>query len=1674
MSISINDVRQRLRARRRIRAIAVGLLLLATLGLTALWIEQVVFRPRLTPVLLATVTDYAWPVDPNAWAREDAARLQMLHRHSLQVLDLSPDWRSSELALKRLDADLAALAASRSLADTVVFYFSMHSAVDSEGKPYLLPAEASPLDSATWLPVSAVLDRISAALPRRVHKLVLLDSNRTGMNWRIGQLHNTFAQRLSDAIDPERHPNLVIVNSTAPDQSAWSSPALGGSAFGYFVSRGLAGAADTAAGSKRPVSAEAAVTVSQGGNGDGRVSVTELVDYLNDQLAAWCTAHDLPVQRVQRTPVSSGDCSIAWSLPSRAAQQFEQGLELNTARSVSPTDLDTLWRRLGELPRQRLLAVVPEALNDLEHRLLWLEKLSAAGTAYQQQAVRERTSIDRRLSDIEQQLTASEIRHSPVALRRALLRQPAALGGSPPPSLRLAATLGTISADQLDSAERQWNELIAGADPQRLQATVSQLQTLAASGENGGSIDDAQFLRLLQRYQTLDRWSRRDALAKLLELRATADRLAVMQLPEGQQDIRSIPWVTPLLRQADQQRLVAEDWLLAGQSAASAQIDPQLAAASTAYAAAADRLLRIAAAIALRDDAAQRLPAIAEAWAAIPPQLAGDAAADDAAGDSSAADAGDRIPSWILPAISDCITLSQQLDRVPTTADDTSVPFLTTADQLRQTLAQIDAQLERWLVTLGDETLERPWLQLRAALSLPFLPWQQRRDLRLVHDRIAQSQVAEYQSGDAVTTESDDVAWDQRPGNRPALLAWPTIDRPLSWSVHPAVLISGNESTGSDPGATQGLVPAESSLARMEQLGYLVRNSLGHWTDGAAMDRWSDAPTAADDTAVAARWQRRALPLVAARPQHTPLQSRWREDLQRLLVWQADRQLTAFLGSPAASSGPPRPPFFDTACSRCLDWVEELGPQSAALQRDIEQIRRRQIARRLAARTGLATSADTSPLPQDAAEFAIAVTVTPLAETQLPADAFPSGLPSVWVQTAQRQIVTQAATVSLPLSTSQTFELSPRPGIAGLEREPPESLAAGAEERGASGIDTPRLTALTTFRGNEFDQPFVVNRLQGTTISYRPHRYGASTITLLGQQKKRASVMFVLDCSQSMSEPLASESASDSARSKLDVAKAALVQMLDELSQQDGTRVGVIFFGHRIAWTRSAPPRLSLSPGAGVDVPEGLMPSRDVELLLPLGRFDTGGVLRRLDVVQAWGQTPLNQAIVEATGAFASDDPDTEKSIIVITDGRDYQFTPSRSDIRQPPRTTHNDALRAGQQAGVPIYLLGFGLEPAERAQAEADFQQLAEATGGAATTVDDAGELMRQLRARLSLGSYTVQGRREVVQRSPGQPPSVTAVLNGTVTVDPREFSGETFELNFGAASQSFPLAGGEALRIRLSADSNRFLPIPFDWQFPQTIELVSGASQQRSPYVLRAHRPQRQGQRAIFPISIQSTRDAVTPRPAETWLAVTPIVDGVEDREHRYWFYDVNYEPNQPVPLLQWEANHWPNNAASARLDFWCKFERSVPFAEYPLHEVIASPEAYVGLPVPEFPEVKLQITAGKPARNEDDYVVNVIQLHDAAVPDIAQIRVEFRTAKIFQPKRVTHQFDPANGVVSHTYTYDAADATGIERSDLSRIVLTSRTALASGSLHPPGGQPIEVDLYSGGDVITLTAPR
>ncbi len=1666
MTITVNQVRSRSRSRRRLRAVAVGLLFFVVLGLIAAWTLLLAHRPRLTPMFAAVITEYEWPVDPNAWASEDLERFQTLAHEALEIVDLSVDWRSRDLALRRLDAELTTFVAERSLPETVVFYFSLHGVVDSEGRPHLLPADASPIDSATWLPVSEVLDLICQKLPPHVNKLVLLDSNRSAANWRIGQLHNTFADRLDAVLDRARHPGVVIINSASPNQVGWSAPALTGSLFGFLVARALG----TAEREDMPK--------------ESQIKLHALVAELNREMKRWSQTHQIPEQQVLVVPADADDFAISWSLPAEVVDRLFQRLTLDSLPLISTKDRDLLWREASELPRQALLSVVPEKLNEVEHRLLHLEKLAVAGQGYIRQAKLQQVATQKCLQDLSAALAESGTRISPVAIRGKLIRDAAgargatAVANSPAPSLELSGMLGSVSADSVESVRRQWQELLTGVTPERLRAMVEKLDATSGSraGQSGSdptgsdptgsgliaanasslSFEDAQVLRLMTRYRTLERWSRLDPIVELLGLRADSDRLSVMRAKAGGQEPRALPWAVPALANADDQRLLIEDLLLAGPTAAATEFEPQLAATRIAYQAAERRLEDVLRAISTCDNAIQKLPYFANGLAELMPRQDAETGQVDS----------DLFVTHVLPASRDAITLSRQLDAArpaELTGTEAVLPFLETADRLAGLMSYLDQRLDELLKQhiQDPETNGETLLELRAALELPWIPWQSRRDLRQIHDNIARSIVIETAvQGTAGEAASDPINWSPTQ-EAPAARALTTLDRILSWPVHPAVLFSSPEppeGTSSDTLQTSSTVGAlESGPTRVERIGGQVRESLAHWSGDAKSNPWDDPSIGIRDWQAAARWQRRTLPFVAARSTTSPLETVWRESLQRLLVWHANRKLDAFVGTPNERLAvAPRNTFFDQACDQCLGLVSSLGTESSDIQRDVASTRKRQAMRRLAARTGLVTDTKRLPIPPtgDTAAFEVTVTPTlPAPPASAPSDApFPAGRPSVWVQNERQDLATEVSLLQLPFNQPQELSLNKLSDVP---------------------ADSPRMLAKTMFRGHEFIHPFIVNRLSGPLVDYVPHDYGPSTISLLGQRRKRVSIMFVLDCSQSMDQPLTGESRVDVGPSKLDLAKSALVTMLDELSRQDGARVGVILLGHRIAWTRSEPPKLSQAPGATASLPQDLMPSQDVETILPLGRFDAGSVLQRLDSVKPWGQTPLNLALVEAMRAFRADDPDTEKNIIVISDGRDYQFTPNRSDIRQPPRTTQADVVRVANEMQVPVFLIGFGLPTEERDAAEREFNQLATITQGGTVTVNDSSDLLREIRARVAAGTFSVDKPPAANQAADGTR-TVNASLNGTVTIDPRGLGGNPVQLVFESATAAIPLAGGEALRIQLSADGQNFLPVPFDWQFPQSFGLVSGTQERQSPYELRVHRPEVKAGSVSFPVSVQSAIEPVTRRPSDAWLVVTPLIQGVEKADHRYWFYDANFEPGQPVPLLKWRANDWPQEARSARLQFWCRFDPTPPLQEFSLQDVLQQPAKYADLRLADFPSIGLQVSVSQRTSDAGDYVLNVIQRHDDSSPDLGQLRVEFRCGQPYQPIRVTHQFDSVNAMVSHTFIFKSADAVALERSDQSRFVLTARSASQAAALHPAGGRPIDVDIFAAADLITVGGAR
>ena len=259
----------------------IGGLLILFVGLTALLVHQLWFRPVQTPMVAMAAPAYAWPLPPNAFAAEDLDAFAKLDaQESIRLSDISPAWQTAESGLASLDRQLHTIVQQGAPSGSVILYVSMHGIADATGRPALLPPGASPLRSETWLKMSDLLEHIKAQqLPVSWHKLLILDCNRIDVNWRMGVLSDGFADGLADAVREANIPNFAVLNSTSPGERGWASEDLAASVFGHYLRLGLAGAAD--------VKVEDGHGGNIGGNGDHQVSLRELANYLDRRVDGW-------------------------------------------------------------------------------------------------------------------------------------------------------------------------------------------------------------------------------------------------------------------------------------------------------------------------------------------------------------------------------------------------------------------------------------------------------------------------------------------------------------------------------------------------------------------------------------------------------------------------------------------------------------------------------------------------------------------------------------------------------------------------------------------------------------------------------------------------------------------------------------------------------------------------------------------------------------------------------------------------------------------------------------------------------------------------------------------------------------------------------------------------------------------------------------------------------------------------------------------------------------------------------------------------------------------------------------------------------------------------------------------------------------------------------------------
>ena len=426
---------------------------------------------------------------------------------------------------------------------TAIAYVSMHGLFDGEAL-YLVPPGGSALDTSTWIEFDEFVNAFNVAFPDDDydHKLLVLDCSRMPANWYIGLPTNDFSGALVKWWGEQgktRFPFVTVLNSTDAGERAWASADLGGSVFGHFFRRGLAGEAcrDGAwMGFRPPV-----------------VNVKELHAYIDEKVSQWVEQQRGAAQHPILLSVDQ-DFEVASAFRGRQSLMEQSAKLVRSPDTVSTSDRDSLWTSLEQIRLARPYCSEPTAWRDLEHKLLWLEQLAASGEAYADLARQTRDELRMRFREIN-------ARSEPVGRAPTVHSCSAIITGDdlqvpenlPARSLALGEYLGTFAPQTAAASADMLAEFAAAPNAPSLQATLERLTSLGVA-----STVDYQFLHMLQRYQFPRLWQQTARVQELLQLRNLAGRLAVPGGTAGG-DERTHDWVRGLLSSADEIRRAAED-----------------------------------------------------------------------------------------------------------------------------------------------------------------------------------------------------------------------------------------------------------------------------------------------------------------------------------------------------------------------------------------------------------------------------------------------------------------------------------------------------------------------------------------------------------------------------------------------------------------------------------------------------------------------------------------------------------------------------------------------------------------------------------------------------------------------------------------------------------------------------------------------------------------------------------------------------------------------------------------------------------------------------------------------------------------------------------------------------------------------------------------------------------
>ena len=1674
---------------RSLRRTVVFLLLLSLVMLSA-FVFLLLHAPIKTPLITVGTTNYVWPMPPNGWVKEDVDGLASLHGKAIHWKDSSKAWQTKSTCLEDLRIQLRETSALAERAGSLVLYFNMHGAVNEEGEACLIPPVASCVATTQWIKIEEIASTIVANIPSGVKVLLVFDCVHQQVNWNVAQLNNTFVDRLEVWAAKSCPESIVVLSSCSSDQRSWSGAELHSSIFGRELRLGLAGEADRQYTPSRPGT----------GNGDGEVSMRELSDYLAMSVSGWSQSHRGRSQTPFVTPQGYRDFRVTWALKGsdlarQAASVYHADLAVPTPSSV---EIEELWRSMDELRGMAVYRYDPKSWADLEQKLLWLEQLSNSGTGYAEMSSKQVfPSISKRIKESLERAKANINLDNEIAKANILQERTETVAlPSHLPSLALQEYLGEIPSNSANALRARILNAAIDKD-----LTIPGIVASLGFSPQVSQMTELNFLGIAKKYDCLTSWPDNTVVQDLFELRNRCERFAI----HG--DVRGHRWRRPGLSASDKERRKAEDQLLVGPvdsllvdasetpwsgfRMAMSQIDDSSASTSA----------RIEYALRLRDQGLTEIAYLAN-WICSAETTFDNLAnwnKSDSKKDST------QITSQFLNDNQDVTSpffreelAIQELKRLVLGLHELS-EILSSVSELgdgkREELDEVVNQVSRDLSSLKGLVMDHVERASRSSvdpanivrevdtlLALPFLAANDRASLRkLLAQKLRDSvdstttqPLAATSAGSAIRnrltnrqfTSAAASASDSNSSSKQTRYS----DRMRNWGAHPlGELIDLQDglsleslSALADPKANdkvRELTAIDLGNARLrrcyQSMQLFGASRVEDWCQSAGVRQKFEAESDGwIKSAFVEQFERAIAPLCPIQFESNNALTFRRLAFKDLLHWYANRiaddfyaeaNNDSFMGNRAES-------YFERSVQQVLDYAAAIQETTGSMVESARIANEKVQVLGPIARNGIRVSVKLGAPGADAERIRYEVNVMPAVansstgkQWKLP---MPEGLASLLIRNSNGIMKERRVGVAIPISSEQSaYRITSKQFDSTLSHE-----------------------AVLCYRGHEFRAPMSVGH--GIVVDFKPNHVDWAELVLFGDSKRQASIVFVLDCSWSMGDEIPVEAIAMKSQSRLELAKESVLRMITQIASRPDARIGLRLFGHRIGWSRptdsktgvsSGKTQILVQPNYPESIPNDLVPSRDVEAILPLGRFSTdmvGGLTSKLSKIVPWGQSPLYLSIIESFRDFDADDNSTAKSIVIITDGDNFQFNASGRPGGEPGSVSSVDGVyRAWNSNKVPLFILGVGVSNAENAKARKNLLDMAEHTKGKYYDIENGSDLLRALSEQLSIGTFGVS-KVDPKPSSRGPISVVESKLNTPVQV--RQVSNASYDVSFQSISKTVQLQGGESLELYLTEDGQDIVSKPYDRSSPRAATLVRAGESGRM--IVRVHRPSQRNNGVNFPISIQAPDSHFTPRPIQLWIEVTPVVSNVGSPRQTYYFYDANYEPKTPVPLVSWNASNWPASATAADVRVWAKYEPTPILQAILVEQVKQNLQRYAdGVAVNGVEGVKLGINIMANRVDSGGLEVQITESHSDRSKGVGSIRVGLETDESIAPSRVTRLFDPDNNMAVHTFEFETSNAEVFLASSRSRVTIQSRVAAHEGAWQLQAGQPIRVELNS-----------